>query len=265
MSTAPRSARPVACARSRADRLRAPGQRPRPLGRLRVHPRRHLLCPELSPRLQGGGAAGLLVGLLRGPGLPVGTGGRRGRHGLLLQLRPGHGGQSRAVLLGPCRGHRPGCGASRSRGPGRQRCLWARRTGRSGRHIAAPPARGRCVCGGGTSAGCCQSLPVAPDCLSGAHGPATPRGGLAGHDGAQGAPRGWTRGRPGLPRPERAGGPSAGGGHQRGRGGNPAGQPGAGARKPGRRVQHASEDAACSSRTGRPPWPGVTSVTRWRR
>ena len=71
--TCPR-ARPPACARSRAERDEParPGYRPRPVGRRRDHPRRHLLRTGLPRRVRDAGLRGFWSGYFAARAAPLG-------------------------------------------------------------------------------------------------------------------------------------------------------------------------------------------------
>ena len=176
-----RRARPRACDRSAAEHTARPGPGPRPVGRRRIRPRRHLFRTGLPGRAARGGAPRLLVGLLRRPRRAARTGGGRPGDRSLLQFPPRHGRRGRCPGAGTSWRPRPcaGCGPSR-------------RPRRSARCAASRPAR--------------RSWPPCR-CCAGRWRPAAGRAGSwrepTGRSGRTSRPRwgpaGWAR--PGRPAP----------------------------------------------------------------
>ena len=257
-----RRARPRVCGRSPAEHTAGPGHRPRPVGRRRIHPRRHVFRTGVPQRVHRRGVARLLVGLLRRPGRAARPGGGRAGDRRLLQLPPGHGGPGRARVLGG-RGARdavPGAGHRGGGGP---------RRGVRRREAFRPPGRPPPAAAGGgglrrgrAGHGGSQPVALAPDCDRAGNRRA--RRGLAGLHHAARAPRGRARRRARGPRPQWRAGARPGGrdqGHPRR--GAPR-QPGLERGRLGGRRPRARRGRACCTTTAASPTPAAPGTARWR-
>ena len=258
-----RRARPRACGRSAAEHTARPGPRPRPLGRRRIHPRRHLFRTGLPGTLcvtRASAASG------RGTSPPAprpsdAVGGRPGDRGL-LQFPPRHGREGGARVLGgrgardavPGAGHRGGRGARRGvprRGP----------LGPPGLPAAAAPGGGG-LRRGGTGHGGSQPVALAAD-LDRAGDRRAGRG-LAGLHHAARAPRGRARGGARGARPQRGGGARARGRDQGDPGRGAPRQPGLERGRVGRCRGRAAHAGACCTATGASPTPAGPCTGEWR-